>query len=108
MLTRTRLEGDNMLNELLIKIKSKQSILNKLQVLVTQKEELELKIIKQKEILRKDKEQVFVDLAGAETVNLDIINSDISLVRYVYANTVLNMEDIYSKVFVEFVDFVKV
>ena len=60
-----------------------------------------------KEILRKDKEQIFVDLAGAETVNLDIINSDISLVRYVYANTVLNMEDIYSKVFVEFVDFVK-
>lgn len=60
-----------------------------------------------KEVLSKDKDHVLIDLAGAETVNIDIINSAISLVRYVYANTVLDMENIYSKVFVEFVEFVK-
>ena len=47
-----------MLNELLIKIKSKGSIQNKLQALVTQKEELETKIIKQKEVLRKENNDV--------------------------------------------------
>ena len=60
-----------------------------------------------KEVLCKDKDHVLISLAGAETVNLDIINSDISLVRYIYANTVLDKDDVYSKVFIEFVEFVK-
>lgn len=60
-----------------------------------------------KEVLRKDREEIFIDLAGAETVNRDVITSEISLVRYVYANTVLNMKNEYSKIFVEFVEFVK-
>lgn len=60
-----------------------------------------------KEVLSKDANHILIDLAGAESVNIDNINSSISLVRYIYANTVLDTENIYSKVFVEFVEFVK-
>ena len=64
-------------------------------------------LIDGKKVLNKDSDHIFIDLAGAENVNLENINSSISLVRYIYANTVLNTENIYSKVFVEFVEFVK-
>lgn len=64
-------------------------------------------LIDGKKVLNKDSDHIFIDLAGAENVNLENINSSISLVRYIYANTVLNMENTYSKVFVEFVEFVK-
>lgn len=60
-----------------------------------------------KEVLCKDGNHILIDLAGAENVNVDNINSSISLVRYIYANTVLDTENTYSKVFAEFVDFVK-
>lgn len=59
-----------------------------------------------KEVLSKDNDHIFIDLAGAENVNRDNITS-ISLVRYIYANTVLERENIYSKVFIEFVEYVK-
>ncbi len=47
-----------MLNELLVKIKSKESIQNKLNDLILHKNDLESKIIKQKEILRKENNDV--------------------------------------------------
>ena len=59
-----------------------------------------------KEVLRKDKNGLLIDLAGAENLNVDNINLSISLVKYVHANTVLDTTNIYSKVFVEFVEFV--
>ena len=63
--------------------------------------------INKKEVLRKDNDSVLIDLAGAETVNIDNMNSTISLVRYVYANTALDKSDIYSNTFIKFVEFVK-
>ncbi|MDO5391984.1 MAG: hypothetical protein Q4F24_12975, partial [Eubacteriales bacterium] len=53
-------------------------------------------LIDGKKVLNKDSDHIFIDLAGAENVNLENINSSISLVRYIYANTVLNMENTYS------------
>lgn len=60
-----------------------------------------------KEVLKKDADCIKIDLAGAENVNVAHINSSISLVRYIYANTTLDTDNIYSRVFVEFVEFIK-
>lgn len=60
-----------------------------------------------KEVLRRDSDGFMIDLAGAETINKDNINWSISLVKYVYANTGLDVTNIYSKIFIEFVEFVK-
>ena len=60
-----------------------------------------------KTVLKKDGEDLLIHLSGAENVNRDNINSNMSLVRYIYANTTLNTEDDDAKIFIKFVEFVK-
>lgn len=62
--------------------------------------------IDNKEVLRKDSDSLLINLAGAENLNVDNINPSISLVRSVYANSFLDTTNLYSKVFIEFVEFV--
>ncbi|MCM1089240.1 MAG: ATP-binding protein [Muribaculum sp.] len=47
-----------------------------------------------------------VNLKGASSLNLANWNEDISLVKYVYANTVLDLEDEYCRAFGQFMQFV--
>lgn len=59
-----------------------------------------------KKVIVNDGERAFVDLKGAQTLNLDNWDNPISFVKYVYANTVLDKEDKYCKVFLKFMKFV--
>lgn len=60
-----------------------------------------------KEVIKNSNQQIFVKLRGAENLNLPKSPMAISLVKYVYANTVLDMEDSTSQVFLKFIEFVK-
>ena len=59
-----------------------------------------------KKIIVNDKDTCFVNLKGSETLNLDNWNNAISLVKYIYANTVLDKEDKECQVFLKFMNFV--
>lgn len=59
-----------------------------------------------KRVLAHEGEYTFLNLKGAENLNIPSLG-EMSLVRYVYANTVLDMEDEYSKAFVSFMKFVQ-
>jgi hypothetical protein len=59
-----------------------------------------------KKVLVNDIEVCFVNLKGAETLNLDNWDGSISLVKYVYANTILDKEDKECFVFLQFLNFV--
>ncbi len=59
-----------------------------------------------KEIVSQEFGVVKIDLIGAENLDIEKINSNISIVKYVYANTSLNRDDIYADTFVRFVEFV--
>lgn len=59
-----------------------------------------------KKIIINDKDKHSVGLMGAETLNLDNWDSSISLVKYIYANTILNREDKDCQVFLKFMKFV--
>ena len=59
-----------------------------------------------KEVLKNEKGHCFVDLRGAETLNLANWDDAISFVKYVYANTVLDREDKDCQVFIKFMRFV--
>lgn len=59
-----------------------------------------------KEVLKNEKGHCFVDLRGAETLNLANWDDAISFVKYVYANTVLDREDKDCQVFLKFMRFV--
>ena len=59
-----------------------------------------------RKVIVNDIEVCFVNLKGAETLNLDNWDSSISLVKYVYANTVLDKEDKDCLVFLDFINFV--
>lgn len=56
-------------------------------------------------VLVKDVDKRFVKLKGAENLNLPSME-ELSLVKYVYANTVLDENDHNSKTFLEFIKFV--
>lgn len=59
-----------------------------------------------KKVIANDAERCFVDLEGSQTLNLDNWDNSISLVKYVFANTVLDKEDKYCVVFLKFMKFV--
>lgn len=59
-----------------------------------------------KKVIANDSDRCFVKLKGSETLNLDNWDGSISLVKYVYANTVLDKEDKDCLVFLEFMNFV--
>lgn len=59
-----------------------------------------------KKIIVNDKEMHFVILKGAETLNLNHWDHSISMIKYIYANTILDQEDKNCQVFLKFMDFV--
>ena len=59
-----------------------------------------------KKVIVNDGDRRFVNLKGSETLNIENWNNSISLVKYVYANTVLDKEDKDCQVFIKFVKFV--
>ena len=59
-----------------------------------------------KKVLNNDRETCFVYLKGSENLNLDNWDNSISLVKYTYANTVLDKEDKNCQVFLKFIKFV--
>lgn len=63
-------------------------------------------IINGKKIIINDSLEKVVDLKGAENLNLGNCDTNISLVKYVYANTVLDKEDENCRVFHQFMKFV--
>lgn len=71
-----------------------------------EKIEKEWLLIDDKEIIVNDLSGIKVELKGAENLNLQNWNGSISLVKYVYANTLLDANDKYCKVFMQFMRFV--
>lgn len=59
-----------------------------------------------RKIIINDYEKAVVNLKGTENLNLENYDHDISLVKYVYANTVLDKEDRECRVFRQFMQFV--
>lgn len=59
-----------------------------------------------KKIIVNDGETRFVHLKGSESLNLDNWDNSISLVKYVYANTILDKEDKDCQIFLAFLKFV--
>lgn len=60
-----------------------------------------------KEIIKNSNNQTFVKLQGAETLNLEKKNMNMSFVKYVYANTALSKNSIDAEIFTEFMEFVQ-
>ena len=60
-----------------------------------------------KEVIKNSEQQMFVKLEGAENLNLPKSHMQMSLVKYVYANTALDMTNSNTKVFLEFMEFVR-
>lgn len=63
-------------------------------------------LINGKKIIVNDVQGYLINLKGAENLNLDNIDGSISLVKYVYANTILDKSDNDCKVFRDFMQFV--
>lgn len=59
-----------------------------------------------KKVIVNDEKACFVCLKGSETLNLNNWNKSISLVKYVYANTVLDGTDKNCQVFLRFMQFI--
>ena len=59
-----------------------------------------------KKLIINDENTRIVSLKGSETLNLDNWDNSISLVKYVYANTILDREDKDCQVFIKFMKFV--
>ena len=59
-----------------------------------------------KKVIENDIDHCYVQLKGTEALNLDNWDRSISLVKYVYANTILDKDDKYCQVFVKFIKFV--
>ena len=59
-----------------------------------------------KKIIINDENTHIVRLKGSESLNLDNWDHSISLVKYVYANTILDKEDKDCQVFIKFIKFV--
>lgn len=59
-----------------------------------------------KKVIVNDGDACFVRLKGSENLNLDNWDSSISLVKYTYANTILDKEDKDCKAFMKFMKFV--
>ncbi len=63
-------------------------------------------LIDNKKVILSDYSEMKIELKGAETLNPENYNHDISLVKYVYANTILDKNDKVCKVFYQFMQFV--
>lgn len=63
-------------------------------------------LIDGKKILSRDYDGMFLDLAGAETLNMENVDETISFTKYVFSNTTLDAKDVYSKTFLAFKEFV--
>lgn len=59
-----------------------------------------------KKVIFNDESRCFIKLKGSETLNLDNWDQSISLVKYIYANTVLDKEDKDCQIFMKFMKFV--
>lgn len=59
-----------------------------------------------RKVIVNDTERSFVNLKGSETLNLNNWDRTISLVRYVYANTILDKSDKNCQIFLKFIDYV--
>lgn len=59
-----------------------------------------------KKVIVNNEDTCFVYLKGSESLNLDNWDRSISMVKYVYANTVLDREDRNCQVFIKFIRFV--
>lgn len=60
-----------------------------------------------KDVIKNSNQQIFVKLKGAETLNLPKESMQISMVKYVYSNTILDAEDTISQLFLRFMGFVQ-
>jgi len=59
-----------------------------------------------KEVIFSDKNSCFVHLKGSENLNLDNWQNSISIVKYIYANTILDKENKDCQIFRKFMKFV--
>lgn len=59
-----------------------------------------------RKVLTNDLETCVIDLKGAESLNLDNWDRSISLVKYIYANTILDKNDEDCQIFIKFIKFV--
>lgn len=59
-----------------------------------------------KKVILNDKGTCFVHLKGTENLNLENWDSSLSLVKYTYANTILDKEDKDCRIFLKFMKFV--
>lgn len=59
-----------------------------------------------KKIVINEEDSCVVNLKGAETLNLDNWDRSISLVKYLYANTILDKDDKDCRVFLKFIKYV--
>lgn len=59
-----------------------------------------------KKVIVNEEDKCVVELSGSETLNFSNWDRSISLVKYVYANTVLDKEDHNCSTFIKFVQFV--
>ncbi|MCM1112092.1 MAG: AAA family ATPase [Muribaculum sp.] len=59
-----------------------------------------------RKVIINDEDTHIVSLKGSETLNLDHWDNSISLVKYTYANTILDREDKECQVFLKFMKFV--
>lgn len=55
---------------------------------------------------RDESEKLFVKLAGTESLRSEITNSNISAIKYIKSNSILDMEDKNAQLFTKFIDFV--
>lgn len=59
-----------------------------------------------KKMIVNDINQCYTKLSGSESLNLENWDRSISLVKYVYANTMLDKNDKYCQIFLKFIKFV--
>ncbi len=59
-----------------------------------------------KKVIVNNTDTCYVCLKGSETLNLDNWDHSISLVKYVYANTILDKKDLDCQIFIKFIKFV--
>lgn len=67
----------------------------------------EVLLIDGKEVIKNSNNEMFVKLKGAEHLNMRENVNSLSLVKYAYGNTILDTNDVESKIFLEFIEFVQ-
>lgn len=59
-----------------------------------------------KTVIKNSDDERFVHIAGAENLNIEKKALTMSLVKYVNSNTILDVSDVYAKIFGKFMEFV--